>query len=146
MQAKDIKSVLGLIGLLAFALAAMFFVVSGVSKCRCKDGGESSLVGAQSSLGIAVGVLERADTEYQAKGDLSVSKVADDGNQTFIFVSDSAVDDGDPASLWVVNSESGEEAVGFEYLYGAYVVDRVLGKGEQFVLIVGRVRSVIKRK
>jgi hypothetical protein len=86
--------------------------------------------------------LNRINMDYVISGNMYVSKVIDDCVQTFIYVTGV----NELASLRFVNRDKQEEVVNFEFLNDAYVVNRVLVAGEQFILTVGRDRTTIKRK
>jgi hypothetical protein len=86
--------------------------------------------------------MYRLNQEYYISGTSYVSKVVDDCTQTFIFVPGI----NELASLRFINRDKEEEVINFEFMNNAYIVNRILVAGEQFVLTVGKDRTIIKRK
>jgi hypothetical protein len=87
-------------------------------------------------------VLRDVSVDYRVSGALSVSKVIDDKSRTFIYSkgSDAAT------SLRYVNAQRQREDVDWQFLNGVFVVERVLGQGDSFVLVGGSGSTVIRRK
>jgi len=86
--------------------------------------------------------LARVSNDYQVNGTIWISKVVDDGVQSWIFVN--ALNE--VASIHCINRDKEVEVVNFEYLNNSYVINRVLVSGEQFVLTVGKDKTVIRRR
>lgn len=86
--------------------------------------------------------MGRLHDGYRVKGAAEISKVADDGVQTWIYAPGMA----EINSLRAINRDKQEETVNFEYVDGAYVVDRVIAPNEKFELSIGKQKTTISRK
>jgi hypothetical protein len=86
--------------------------------------------------------LANVTDRYKVKGRAKISRVMDDGIQTWIYAPEMA----ELQALRIVNKDKQAETVNFEYLNGAYVANRVLADGERFVLSIGKKKTNIRRK
>ena len=86
--------------------------------------------------------LGKVTDRYKVKGKAKISRVMDDGIQTWIYAPEMT----ELQALRIVNKDKQAETVNFEYLNGAYVANRVLADGERFVLSIGKKKTNIRRK
>lgn len=82
--------------------------------------------------------LAKVRTDYRVKGKVDVSRVVDDGTQTFIYSNAPEL-----SALSFVNRDKKEEALNSQLQGGRYVVNRVLQMGERFVLTVGDKQTTV---
>lgn len=82
--------------------------------------------------------LARVRTDYRVRGKVEVSRVVDDGTQTFIYSNGPEL-----SALAFINRDKKEEALNSQLQNGRYVVNRVLQAGERFVLTVGEKQSTV---
>jgi hypothetical protein len=88
-----------------------------------------------------VDVFGKINTNYHANGKIIIERVIDDGIQTWIYVRGT----GEIPKIQVVDRDKLLSVVNFEFLSGAYVVNRVLSDGEQFALTIGKERTFIRK-
>jgi len=86
--------------------------------------------------------MGKLNDNYSVRGSAEISKVVDDGVQTWIYASGMT----EINSLKAINRDKQEETVNFEYISGAYVINRVLASNEKFELAIGKQKTTISRK
>jgi type IV secretory pathway VirB9-like protein len=76
---------------------------------------------------------------YSKSGSLEITKIIDDGVQTFIYSPEREL-----SNLSFKNQDGKEEVLNYELHNGAYIVNRVLQKNEAFVLNLGKKKTTIR--
>lgn len=79
--------------------------------------------------------------KFKTSGSIPVDRVAADGIQTRIFVTTTEV-----PNLAFLNRDGKEEVVDSAWRNGVFIVNRVLAKGEAFLLTIGSKRTEIRLK
>lgn len=85
-----------------------------------------------------VDAVSKFRNNYASSGSLEVTKVVDDGIQTFIYSPEREL-----SNLSFKNQDGKEEVLNYELHNGAYIVNRVLQKEEAFVLNLGKKKTKI---
>ena len=86
--------------------------------------------------------LGKARAAYKFDKDLGITKVVDDGVQTFVYTPSES----EQATIKIQNRDGKEEVLDLEFSNGMYTINRVLQPKEEFRVALGKVSSTIKLK